>query len=296
MPDSVKTIGESAFESCKKLEFIRLSNKLTLIPKSMLEYCKFLREIIIPEGVTSIERAAFANCDWLEKIVLPSTINRIDKGGTWGLNPFQYNKSLKQIVVPKDSKRKIQSLLQGFSGNPANLLVWSTEEKKELKKSPTVKTTKGSSCSTKLPMEDIMKAANSWYPKESLKSLAVAALKIAEVIEERLPDADVSYMVHPSEFDPSVNKEALPIHFLFKKDGNPVVAVVAVTSYGYNATHVIETADACENNGIGYVRVFADGYYADWIQGWSTVTNGPVSQESVDFCKDWLVDKISQYL
>ena len=103
-------------------------------------------------------------------------------------------------------------------------------------------------------------------------------------------------MVHPSEFDSSVNKEALPIHFLFKKDGTPVVAVVAVTSNGYNATHVIETADACRKNEIGYVRVFADGYYADWVQGWSTVTNGPVSQESVDFCKDWLVDKISQYL
>ena len=148
----------------------------------------------------------------------------------------------------------------------------------------------------KLPLNEIKKAANASYPKESLKSLAVATLKIAEVIEERLPNADVSYMVHPSEFDSSVNKEALPIHFLFKKDGTPVVAVVAVTSNGYNATHVIETADACRKNEIGYVRVFADGYYADWVQGWSTVTNGPVSQESVDFCKDWLVDKISQYL
>ena len=111
-------------------------------------------------------------------------------------------------------------------------------------------------------------------------------------------------MVHPSEFDSSVNKEALPIHFLFKKDGNPVVAVVAVTSNGYNATHVIETADACEKNGIGYVRVFADGYYADWIQGWKLKSlsksprfvKEPVSQETIDFCKEWLIDRISEYL
>ena len=155
---------------------------------------------------------------------------------------------------------------------------------------------------TKLPMDEIKKAAKASYPKESLKSLAVAALKIAEVIQERLPNADVSYMVHPSEFDSSVNNEALPIHFLFKKDGKPVVAVVAVTSYGYNTPRVLETADACENNGIGYVRVFANGCYADWIQGWSeftpynSINHGPVSQESIEFCKDWLVEQISNYL
>ena len=157
---------------------------------------------------------------------------------------------------------------------------------------------------SKLPMDKIRKAANASYPKESLRSLALAALKIAEVIEENLPNADVSYMVHPSEFDSSVNKEALPIHFLFKKDGNPVVAVVAVTSNGYNPTHGIETADACEKKGIGYVRVFADGYYADWIQGWKKKSlskspwfvEEPVSQETIDFCKEWLVDRISEYL
>ena len=149
---------------------------------------------------------------------------------------------------------------------------------------------------SKLPMEEIRKAAKKKYPKESLKALAVAALKIAEVIQERLPNADVSYMVHPSEFDPSVNNEALPIHFLFKKNGNPVVAVVAVTSNGYRTPKVLETANACENNGIGYVRVFADRSYADWITGWSEFANAPVSQESIEFCKEWLVDEINRYL
>ena len=149
---------------------------------------------------------------------------------------------------------------------------------------------------SKLPMEEIRMAAKRKYPKDSLKALAVAALKIAEVIQERLPNADVSYMVHPSEFDPSVNNEALPIHFLFKKNGNPVVAVVAVTSNGYRTPKVLETANACENNGIGYVRVYADGSYADWITGYSKFTNAPVSQESIEFCKDWLVDEIKRYL
>ena len=142
---------------------------------------------------------------------------------------------------------------------------------------------------SRLPMDQIRKDANASYPKKSLKALAIAALKIAEVIEERLPDADVSYMVHPSTFDSCVHPDALPIHFLFKKDGVPAVAVVAVTENGYKTPLVLETAMCCEDNGIEYVRVYATGSYADWIEN-------PHDIEKVEFCKNWLVEKISKHL
>lgn len=157
----------------------------------------------------------------------------------------------------------------------------------------------GGSC---LPMDEIRKAANARYSKPSLKALAVGALKVAEVIAERLPDADVSYMVHPSEFAAGVSEKALPVHFLFRKAGRPAVAVVMVTANGYKATHVMETAEACKQNGIRYVRVFAEGCYADWIVGtkypgtYSAETSEPVSPETVEFCKNWLVTKISKHL
>lgn len=147
-----------------------------------------------------------------------------------------------------------------------------------------------------LPMDLIRKAAEASYPKKTLKELAVAALKIAEVIQEKLPNAEVSYMVHPSEFDTCVNKDALPIHFLFKKNGVPKVAVVAVTVNGHRTPLVLATADACRRNGIEYVKVYANGPYADWIEGWSLVTNSPVSNKTVEFCKKWLVEKIESHL
>ena len=155
---------------------------------------------------------------------------------------------------------------------------------------------------SQLPMDKIRKAAEASYPKETLKALAVAALKIAEVIQERLPNADVSYMVHPSAFDATCSPDALPIHFLFKKNGKPKVAVVAVTQNGYKATHVQETATCCKKNGIAYVKVYANGTFADWIQGWSEFTpynsenHGPVSEETIAFCKNWLVEQITEYL
>lgn len=154
----------------------------------------------------------------------------------------------------------------------------------------------------KLPMDEIKKAAEAKYPKKSLKSLAIAALKIAEVIQERLPEADVSYMVHPSEFNYSLDSDALPIHFLFRKNGIPKVAVVAVTKNGYRTPAVVETQMTCKINGIEYIRVYANGVYADWIQGWSEFTpynsynHGPVSEDQIEFCKNWLVEKISSHL
>ncbi len=216
----------------------------------------------------------------------------------------QTNKKKPELLACEELPFSISCTTHMFRSNEWSFILLKQSSKKLVKvpqrKKPiigkTQETPENRNTVNKLPMDEIRKAAKASYPKKSLKALAVAALKIAEVIQERLPDIDVSYMVHPSEFDSNVSSEALPIHFLIKKDGNPVAAVVAVTSNGYNTPRVLETADACDNNGIGYIRVYADGSYADWITGWSTFTDGPVTQDSVEFCKDWLVDKINEYL
>lgn len=146
-------------------------------------------------------------------------------------------------------------------------------------------------------MDEIREGAlTTCYPTESQKVIAIAVYKIAEVIQERLPKADVSYLVNPSELDSSVDEDALPIHFLFKKNGSPKVAVVAVTENGYKAFSVRKTQDWCASNGIEYVRVYANGCYADWITGWSKMHNAPVTPQAVEFCKNWLVEKIRKHL
>ncbi len=144
-----------------------------------------------------------------------------------------------------------------------------------------------------LPMDEIRKAAEAEYPKQTLKNIAIAALKIAEVIQKRLPGAEVSYLAYPSDIDPSVDSDALPIHFLFKRNGIPAVAVVAVTENGYKATRVQKTEKWCRKKGIKYVRVYSDGPFADWIQGWSEFTGKPVTAKSVEYCKNWLVEEIT---
>ena len=292
MTDSVTSIEKGAFATCKNLQFIRLSASLRTIPKCMVEFCKSLKEVKVPEGVYTIEQAAFSSCKSLERVILPSSVYKIDKGGTFGSNPFQFSNSLREIVVPIGTKPKFQQLLNGFSGNPAKFLVEARAEEKDGSKNTATKVSK-TSC---LPMDEIIKAANASYAKQSLKNIAVATLKIAEVIQERLPDSDVSYQVYPHECDNSVSQNATPIQFLFKKNGMPKVAVVAVTESGHRTFRVKETQDWCERNGIEYVKVYADGNYSDWITGWSGFTHAPVTSQSVEFCKNWLVEKISKHL
>ena len=173
------------------------------------------------------------------------------------------------------------------SCGPAKLLVEEEPQRRAVNVSSSKATR--SNATDKLPMDQILQAANASYPKASLKNLAIAALKIAEVIQERIPDVEVSYMVHPSEFASSIHPDALPIHFLFKRNGMPKVAVVAVTSNGYNTPLVLETKMACEDNGIEYIRVYADGTYSDWMQK-------GCDPRTVEYCKTWLVDKISEAL
>ncbi|HIZ87082.1 MAG TPA: hypothetical protein IAC03_02850 [Candidatus Coprenecus pullistercoris] len=130
---------------------------------------------------------------------------------------------------------------------------------------------------------------------DGYKKIASVAVAVAEMIVELLPEAEVQYMVKPSRLSHDADKDALPIHFLFSKGGRPILAVVVVTSNGYNAPRVLITKSLCENSGIRYLRVYADGYYGDWIDGY-----GPdgcrVKLSKAGFVKKWFADSVKKYL
>lgn len=303
MTDSVQFVGEKAFSKCRWLQNVHWSKNAKTLREETFSSCRNLQNLIIPEGVTSIDKGAFYNCKSLETITLPSTIEKIDKGGFWGVNPFQSCPNLRQIIVPKGVISKFRQLLNGFSERPDKRLVAaelqdvnaSTAKGTNKKVSQADKSISNGSL-IKLPMEEIRKAAEASYSMEWQEKIALAVLKIAEVIQERLPDADVSYMIHPSEYDLMMSDHAIPIHFLFKKNGKPKVAVIVVTENGCRTFSVIKTQTWCEGHGIETIRVYADGYFADWITGWSELTNSQVTPESVEFCKNWLVEKINKHL
>ncbi|MBE6304310.1 MAG: leucine-rich repeat domain-containing protein [Bacteroidales bacterium] len=73
IPNSVTSIGESAFFGCDGLTEITIPNSVTSIGDYAFENCDGLTEVTIPESVTSIGDYAFENCDGLTEVNFNAT-------------------------------------------------------------------------------------------------------------------------------------------------------------------------------------------------------------------------------
>ena len=88
IPNSVKTIGSSAFAYCSGLTSITIPNSVMTIGSSAFAYCSGLTSITIPNSVTSIGSSAFKKCSGLTSINIPYSVTSIPLeafGGCSGL-------------------------------------------------------------------------------------------------------------------------------------------------------------------------------------------------------------------
>ena len=77
IPDSVTSIGNSAFYGCDSLTNINIPDSVTSIGNSAFDGCKSLTNINIPDCVTSIGKSAFAWCYSLTSINIPDSVTSI---------------------------------------------------------------------------------------------------------------------------------------------------------------------------------------------------------------------------
>jgi hypothetical protein len=68
IPNSVTSIGNSAFAGCSSLASVAIPNSVTSIGGNAFKDCSGLASLIIPNSVTSISYNAFANCNGLQNI------------------------------------------------------------------------------------------------------------------------------------------------------------------------------------------------------------------------------------
>ncbi len=78
VPNGIKTICAGAFAESGVVD-VKLPDSLETIGKSAFSNCKELKEICLPEKLKTIEKAAFFNCDKLERVHIPVNLKSIDE-------------------------------------------------------------------------------------------------------------------------------------------------------------------------------------------------------------------------
>ena len=113
--DGVAIIGDRAFYDAK-LKSVTLPNSLRTIGQSAFAGCKNLTDVALPEGLEVIKNTAFRDCESLAELALPSTLLEVgarafgpglkrlvilSENVTFSPDAFKQAKSLEEIHVPE---------------------------------------------------------------------------------------------------------------------------------------------------------------------------------------------------
>ena len=107
IPNSVTSIGSSAFSGCSSLNSVTIPNSITSIGDSAFKNCSGLTNVTIPDSVTSFGDSAFSGCSSLNSVTIPNSVMSI------GDSAFKNCSSLSSVTIP-DSVTSIEG--NPFSG------------------------------------------------------------------------------------------------------------------------------------------------------------------------------------
>ena len=96
IPNSVTSIGKSAFSDCSGLSSVTIPNSVTSIGSYAFSGCTGLTSVIIGNSVTSIGERAFYDCSSLTSVTIPNSVTSI------GSYAFSWCQNLKTIYVQRE--------------------------------------------------------------------------------------------------------------------------------------------------------------------------------------------------
>lgn len=109
IPDSVTSIGEYAFYNCSSLGSVTIPNSVTSVGEYTFYNCSGLSSVMIPDSVTSIGDFAFEECSSLTSITIPDSVMSIGYGAFLGC--FE----LKHVIIPTTTSVGEHALGMGYN-------------------------------------------------------------------------------------------------------------------------------------------------------------------------------------
>ena len=94
IPNSVTSIGDSAFSGCESLTSLTIPDSVTFIGNRAFEGCSSLTTLTISNSVTSIGDSAFSGCESLTSLTIPNSVSSIRDGA------FSSCSSLTSLTIP----------------------------------------------------------------------------------------------------------------------------------------------------------------------------------------------------
>ena len=126
IPNSVTSIGSSAFCYCSGLTSVTIPNSVTSIGERVFSGCIGMTSVTIPNSVTFIDYEAFEGCSGLTSVTIPNSVTFINYEAFYGCSglktvkseiekPFEvyafdsYSLSTATLIVPKGTKSLYQA-------------------------------------------------------------------------------------------------------------------------------------------------------------------------------------------
>lgn len=119
IPDGVVSIGAGAFNNCQIAE-IQFPETVKSIGNDAFASCRYLTEVTLPEGLDSIAFGAFRNCELLETIEFPTTMKFFGEEAFYGCHNLM--NVVSNIEDPKEISESVFG--NGYSSVYSQATLW----------------------------------------------------------------------------------------------------------------------------------------------------------------------------